>query len=275
MNNIYLPLVSICIPCYNAAGYIGETLRSALAQTYPNIEIIVCDDQSKDATVGIVRQFNDPRITLHINEKNLGHSGNYNKSLLSANGKYAKLLCADDLITPDCIEKQVRAFEDHPDDNIVMITGAKWVINDKGRELFKQKFPGNGVLDGKKAISMSVRRGRNLFGEPGLPLILVSAFRKTPGVIKENIYCNDLDLWCKILRLGNLVVVNEPLFMFRLATTSISSTVAWKQIKIVQKYFSLLHKDKSFGVSTMTYCIGWIMAGLMGFARNMVIVFLR
>jgi len=275
MANTSRPLVSICIPSYNAEDYIGDTLRSVLAQTYPNIEIIVCDDQSKDGTIDIVRQFGDPRITLHINKKNLGHSGNYNNALLHASGTYAKLLCNDDLIAPDCIEKQVRAFEEHPDDNIVMVTGAKWIINDKGRKLFVRKFPGEGVIDGKKAISMSVRRGRNIFGEPGLPLILASAFRRTPGVIKENLYCNDLDLWCKLLRLGNLVVVNEPLFMFRLAVTSLSSAFAWKQITIVPKYFSRLREDKSYGVSAATYRTGWIMAVLMGFARNLVFVFLR
>jgi len=275
MSNNPRPLVSICIPSYNAAAYIGDTLRSVLAQTYPNIEIIVCDDQSTDDTPDIIRQFDDPRITLHINEKNLGHSGNYNNALLHADGKYVKLLCNDDLITPDCIEKQVRAFEEHPDDNIVMVTGAKWIINDKGRKLFTQKFPGKGVIDGKKAISMSVRRGRNIFGEPGLPLILVSAFRRTPGVIKQNLYCNDLDLWCKLLRLGNLVVVNDPLFMFRLAVTSLSSTIAWRQIKVVPKYFSRLRKDKSYGVSAATCYAGWIMAVLMGLARNLAFVFLR
>ena len=277
MNNAPQPLVSICIPAYNAAAYIGETLRSALAQSYQNIEIIVCDNQSTDNTAEIVRQFNNPRITLHINEQNLGAAGNFIRSLSLVRGKYVKLLCADDLITPDCIEKQVRAFEEHPNDNIVMVTGAKIVINDKGKNLFVQKFPGKGVIDGKKAIAMSVRRGRNIFGEPGLPLMLTSAYRQIPEMIKDKdyVYCIDIDLWCKLLKLGNLVVVNEPLFKFRLAATSLSSGIAWRQIRIVQKYFSRLRDDKSLGITRATYCMGWIMAALMGAARNLTLMLFK
>ena len=72
------PLVSVCIPTYNNADYIEETMRSVLNQTYQNIELIIVDDQSEDGTVQVVKNVKDPRVKLFINEKNLGMSGNWN-----------------------------------------------------------------------------------------------------------------------------------------------------------------------------------------------------
>ena len=270
MNN---PLVSICIPCYNAADFIAETIQSVLDQTYQNIEIIICDDRSTDNTLDVVRRFEDKRIQLYENEKNLGCSGNYNRVLSYAKGKYTKLLCADDIITPTCIEKQMMAFEKHADKNIAMVTAYKYVINEKGKKLFIKRFPGKkGFLNGKKAIRKSVLYGTNIFGEPGLPLLKTSILNQTSGVIEDKYYtyCNDFDLWCKMLLLGNLYVINEPMFSFRIVSTSVTSNAGWKQAAILKNYFKLLHNDEKYGISTFTLFIGKIMVNIMTLARALV-----
>ncbi|MCL2027881.1 MAG: glycosyltransferase [Bacteroidales bacterium] len=271
------PLVSICIPCYNAAPFIGETLQSVLAQTYTNLEIIICDDQSKDNTIEIVKTFSDPRISIHVNEQNLGSSGNYNKALSYATGTYAKLFCADDLITPDCIEKQVRAFEENSDKNIVLVTAEKRIINQNGKHLFVKKFPGKGgIIDGKKVVQKSIRNGTNIIGEPGLPLMKTDVLRKTSGVIEDKYftYCNDFDLFCKMLLHGNLFVIKEPLFFFRIVTTSTTSKAGWQQAKVVKDYFTLLYQQKLHDISKATLLFGKFMVNVMTFARNMMYKFM-
>jgi GT2 family glycosyltransferase len=270
------PLVSICIPCYNAAPFIGETLLSVLAQTYTNLEIIVCDDKSKDNTLEVAKTFTDPRISIYVNEQNLGSSGNYNKALSYATGKYVKLLCADDLITPDCIEKQVRAFEEKKKKNIVLATAEKRIINENGKYLFTKKFPGKGVLKGKKAVQKSVRNGTNIFGEPGLPLMKTEVLRQTSGVIEDKYftYCNDFDLWCKVLLHGNLLVIKEPLFSFRIVSTSTTSQTGWKQAKVLKDFFTLLYQQKAYGITKRTLLFGKFMVNVMTFARNMVYRFM-
>ncbi|MDR0680803.1 MAG: glycosyltransferase [Dysgonamonadaceae bacterium] len=270
-------LVSICIPCYNAGKFIGDTVRSVLVQTYRNLEIIVCDDCSKDNTLQIVQSFTDPRITVYVNEHNLGCSGNYNHVLSYAKGKYVKLLCADDLITSDCIEKQVRAFEDNEGKNIVMVTASKYVINENGKRIFSKNFPGKGLIEGKKAIRRSVLYGTNIFGEPGLPLIKTDVLRKTSGVTEDKYYtyCNDFDLWCKILLHGNLFVINEPLFLFRIVSASVTASAGWRQAKILKDYWSFLCRQKIYDISNTTLFIGKIMIGAMTFARNVVYTFIK
>jgi glycosyltransferase involved in cell wall biosynthesis len=271
------PLVSICIPCYNDEKFIGDTIRAVLAQTYQNLKIIVCDDCSNDNTLQVAKSFPDPRMTVYVNEHNLGCSGNYNRALSYAQGKYVKLLCADDLITPGCIEKQVRAFEENEDKNIVMVTASKYVINENGKRVFSKNFPGKGCIEGKKAVRKSVLYGTNIFGEPGLPLLRTAVLRRTVGVTEDKYYtyCNDFDLWCKILLHGNLFVIQEPLFLFRIVGASETSRAGWRQAKIMKDYWTFLYRQKVYDISRSALFAGKIMIGAMTFARNMVYKFTK
>src|ERR1035438_1370812 len=106
-----LPLVSICIPTYNTGNYIAAAIQSVLDQTYTNLEIIITDNCSTDNTIEIINSFHDPRISYFRNDHNFGVEYNWNKSLKLAKGKYLKLLCADDIIYPDCIREQVSVME--------------------------------------------------------------------------------------------------------------------------------------------------------------------
>jgi len=270
------PFVSICIPCYNAAPYIGDALKSVLAQTYTNLEIIICDDCSTDNTVEVVRSFIDSRISLHLNTKNTGSSRNYNKVLSFVNGKYVKLLCADDMLMPDCIEKQVRIFETNEDKNIAFVTAEKRVIKENGKFLFVKKFPGKGgFYDGKKAVRKSVRYGTNIFGEPGLPLMKTEIFHQTAGVIEDDYYtyCNDFDLLCKMLLFGDLYVIKESLFLFRIVYPSTTSKTRWRQAMVVKDYFTLLYNQKQHNISTIDLLLGKWMVYIMMIARNIIFKF--
>ncbi len=106
------PLVSVIIPAYNAARFIAETLASAQAQTWPNLEIIVVDDGSTDETAAIVEAAaaTDPRITL-IRQANAGVAAARNRAIVNAKGEYVAPLDADDLWHPENVQAQVEALE--------------------------------------------------------------------------------------------------------------------------------------------------------------------
>lgn len=101
-------LVSIVIPVYNGATHIEETLRSALAQTWPDIETIVVDDGSQDSSVATVRRIFGSRIRL-IEEPHRGAAATRNTGLAAARGSWLQFLDCDDLLAPDKIERQMRA----------------------------------------------------------------------------------------------------------------------------------------------------------------------
>ncbi len=107
------PLATIGISTYNRAdGYLSEALRSALRQTYSNLEIIVSDNCSQDHTEELVRSFRDPRIRYFRQARNLGVNGNFNFCLEQARGSYFLLLHDDDLIDPDFIQVCMDAVGD-------------------------------------------------------------------------------------------------------------------------------------------------------------------
>src|SRR5262245_28337071 len=106
------PLVSVVIPAYNAEAYIATSLRSVTAQTYRNLEIIVVDDGSRDATATIVRSLaaDDPRIKLQ-QQQNAGVAAARNRGIEASSGDLVAPLDADDLWQPSKIERQVAVMQ--------------------------------------------------------------------------------------------------------------------------------------------------------------------
>ena len=143
-----LPKVSVMIPTYNQQQYIVRAIKSALAQNYPNLEVVISDDQSSDATAEVVKQFlleiNDPRVKYFRHERNLGILRNYCTTLYDcATGDWVINLDGDDFfVDPDFITDAVkRALSD---DRIILVfgnyaeyyEGTERVIN-----IFNRDFP--------------------------------------------------------------------------------------------------------------------------------------
>lgn len=114
------PLVSIIIPCYNKAQYLGETLDSVSAQTYPNIEVIVVDDDSPDNTKEIVDRYMQRMDNLnYIHQSNQGPSAARNNGIRASHGKYVMALDADDTLSATYVEKCAAYLESHPKTKLV------------------------------------------------------------------------------------------------------------------------------------------------------------
>lgn len=112
------PLVSVIVGVYNKERFVGECLRSVLAQTYPNWELIVVDDASADNSLAEVRRAisDDSRARILRRQANSGHPGvARNQALQEAQGKYVAFLDADDVWHSDKLERQVAFMERHPE----------------------------------------------------------------------------------------------------------------------------------------------------------------
>jgi glycosyltransferase involved in cell wall biosynthesis len=101
------PLVSVLIPVFNAAAFLAATLDSVLAQTWPNLEIIVVDDGSTDRSAEIIEQYRDRGVEV-IRQDNLGSTAARNRAFAASNGAFVQFLDHDDLIDPDKITIQMR-----------------------------------------------------------------------------------------------------------------------------------------------------------------------
>jgi glycosyltransferase involved in cell wall biosynthesis len=118
------PLVSILIPAYNAGQWIGETIRSALAQTWPCTEIIVVDDGSTDETLAIARRFESADVKV-LTVRHAGAAAARNTALSLSQGAYIQWLDADDLLSPTKIECQMQAAEQAASPRVLLSSG--WV----------------------------------------------------------------------------------------------------------------------------------------------------
>lgn len=107
-----LPLVSIVTPAYNQAEYLAETIESVLAQDYPNIEYIVLDDGSTDATPDVLSRYNG-RVRWERHE-NMGQARTLNKGWEMSRGEYVGYLSSDDLLKPDAISGLVNILKKTP-----------------------------------------------------------------------------------------------------------------------------------------------------------------
>jgi succinoglycan biosynthesis protein ExoO len=127
MDETVTPRVSVIVPAYNAASFLERALNSALAQTMPDLEVIVVDDASKDATLALAREVagRDPRVRVLHNEHNRGMYPTYNRAIDAARGDWIAALDADDVWLPERLERMlaVSAGEDAvSDDELILRT---------------------------------------------------------------------------------------------------------------------------------------------------------
>jgi glycosyltransferase involved in cell wall biosynthesis len=122
--------VSIIIPVYNAESYVADTLRSLLAQTYPDFEALIIDDGSPDRSIEVCQRFTDRRIRI-IRQSNRGLPGARNTGIRHAQGDYLAFLDADDLWTPDKLAKHVAHLQRSPQVGVSFSYSA--FINETGR----------------------------------------------------------------------------------------------------------------------------------------------
>ena len=110
------PLVSVGVPVFNGEAFLEDAIRSALAQTLDDLELILSDNASSDRTADICRDYaaRDPRVHYFRNPRNLGAAANYNLAFSHARGRYFKWLAHDDRMLPTYLAKTYRVLEERP-----------------------------------------------------------------------------------------------------------------------------------------------------------------
>ncbi|MEM8805224.1 MAG: glycosyltransferase family 2 protein [Cyanobacteria bacterium P01_G01_bin.38] len=125
------PLISVIIPTYNRPAYLKEAIASVVSQTYPHLEIIVSDDCSDESPQPIIEAFQDARLRLRRNPRNLGIGLNSTHAFAEAKGKYVASLNDDDRWDAHFLERLVRPLEGNP--ALVLAFCDYYVIDDRGQ----------------------------------------------------------------------------------------------------------------------------------------------
>jgi glycosyltransferase involved in cell wall biosynthesis len=222
-----VPLLTVAIPTYKGAAFIGAAIESVLAQTFRDFELLVIDDNSPDDTEAIVRRFVDPRIRYLRNSANLGPQGNWNRCLTEARGALFKLLPHDDLLMPTCLQRQVDALQADRAERYALVACARDVLGPTDRVLTRRGYPGGreGLIDGGEVMRSCVRRGTNLLGEPGAIMFRKSLADRVGPFDGSEGYVIDLDYWFRLLAHGDVYFIAEALSAFRVSNGSWSVAI--------------------------------------------------
>lgn len=223
------PLVSVVIPNYNAGKYIESCIFSVVNQSYRNVEIIVVDDGSTDASWDIITQLASDYTNIRAHRQgNLNAAIARNRGMEMANGKYLLFLDSDDMVTTESITELVRCAEGEEAD---LVIGNYALIDEKDQELRKCRFISTGAIN-ENPMSLV-----GMVPNPSNKL-----YRKQ--VIEENhiIWGNvrigqDLNFFLKYLMCCRRVSVTEEyIYKWRILQGSISNTFDFRIFDIVESF---------------------------------------
>ena len=203
------PLVTIAIPTRNRAALLRDSVASALAQTYPNVEVLVSNNASTDDTSAVLQSFNDPRVREIVNPENIGLIGNWNQCVQRAAGEYLVILSDDNLLQPTFLEKCVALLQREPGlpivaggFDIVMTTENRTVPAVLSRKL------DTGIWDGTN-ILVEHLRGNFSCGTLSAA-IRTDILRRIGGFPTDHMEGGEELVLCRIFLEGRAGLINEP-----------------------------------------------------------------
>lgn len=213
-----MPAVSIIMPAYNTAPYVGQAIRSALAQTFTDFELIVVDDGSKDETAEVVAAVGreDRRVRL-VRQANRGLAGARNTALRAARGELFALLDSDDVWEADFLAAQVAILDARPDVDIV--TGNGWYLDGPRHGQLARPYP-----DPRRDPELA-----SIIGDEWSVFIMSVVRRRVYtaiGPFDEDMRSNeDYDFWLRAAIAGFTFARNDrPLGHYRIRADSLSAS---------------------------------------------------
>ena len=225
------PKVTIGLPTRNRRAYLMETLSSALAQTFKDIEVVVSDDDSSDDTWEYLSSLKDPRIRAIRQSPHAGMVGNFNAVLNAATGDLFVLLNDDDVLDATAIEKLSSPFRMPTQGHDPSTIGLSWCgcidIDAEGRELWRTRSgpPMESAVDLIEGL-FSGTRGPHFSGV----LIRTSDAKSVGGYSDEFYDIADCANWGQVaLHYDHVVCVPEPLLRYRIHTSSMTGTAGCRQ----------------------------------------------
>lgn len=234
MNN---PIVTILMPVYNGALYLREAMDSIFAQSFTEFELLVINDGSTDNTLAILQSYNDERLRI-ITQQNAGVSAALNRGLLEAKGYFIARVDSDDVCATNRLEKQIQFLKTH-EDYVLIGSDADYMDKD-GEFVFYYQNTGHN----NEEIQQRYMEHCPFIHST---VIFVKSIVLQLGGYDTNAHLfEDYFLWIKLIKLGKVANLPEPLMNIRFNPESV--TIDDKDCS--PEYLSIKHKALQSGVLT-------------------------
>lgn len=267
--------VSICVVSYKSGAFVSETLDSIKNQTYKNIELIISDDGSTDDTVLICREWlsnNSDRFVhskLLTVEKNTGVTANCNRALAASHGEWWKIIAADDILLPDCIEKCINFVTNNPKVTFLFGNQIKFSGEFSTSSLEKEKVPFRAFL---LRDSMTAQKQYKIMSKlPGIggapaSFIKTEVLRSVGGFNPRFPMNEDSPLYIKLVREGyKLWYMDEYIVYRRVHEQSImhlreeNDLIGKAQVRYIEgEWYQYLAENSNWFWRRMAFFTRWL-----------------
>lgn len=238
------PLLTIAIPVYHRMekALAFAAIESALAETRPDLEILIIDDFTTDGTWERLRGIDDPRVRLLRNERNLGLFSNFNRCLDEARGRYVRILCSDDVLEPGTLDDELVVMARQPDIALLNTRGLR--IGPDGVVLGRQAaaLP-SGRYRGERGIAAVLRAnmgtGYNTLNYPSGVLLRKTAADAAGRFRADMRMSGDVEYFLRVLEVGDLGVMDRVGCRITVHPDQVGSRLSLEP-SIMQELFGLI-----------------------------------
>lgn len=247
------PLISICIPNYNYAKFIEETIESVLSQTYGNFEILIAENASTDNSLEVISRYKDPRIKILRNEVNVPLYQNISKCVSHAAGEIITILHSDDFYEPEFLAEVVKAYSQYSDKK-VFVTAVENFHDKQNAKLNFFPFNLPGVRSSREVLTRlacfnNIGNGVNVAFHRDI-------LNSNQLFAQDYRFSADYELWFRLAKHYDFVYIPKVLAHYRIHTSNLSHVASKNAdmfregIVIAQKYlnnpeyFNNIYKEK-------------------------------
>jgi len=220
-----MPKISVIIPTYNCAQYIGDAIKSVLDQSFKDYEIIIVDDGSTDDTKEMLNSFIADNIIQYIYQKNEGQSVARNNGILAARGEYIAFLDADDILLPESLQKREIVLSKHPEIAMVFSDyNEQYITNTIYSRLKRDNFEGlikDSTIRSNKKYSIISKSFIHKYFEFSISpvwtgtVMIRKALVKSIGLFKTDLRASeDTDYWLRIMEKYDIGYIDEALAVY-------------------------------------------------------------
>ena len=222
------PLVSILVANYNNGRFIADTLESAARQTYPNIEIVIVDDGSKDDSLKVIESFMashpEVKVKLFKNDDNRGCGRIKRQCVESSEGEYFCFLDPEDTMVPEAVATLMEVFKDHPEYGVVYCT--HFLCNEKLEPQSVSTYPGK-IPVGQSHLTSTEGH------ISALALCKRYVYHQTSGINASYQVSEDQDLYLKMEEIAPVFYVDKPMYFYR----KHDHNTSWNESKVFDNFY--------------------------------------
>jgi glycosyltransferase involved in cell wall biosynthesis len=245
-----LPVISVVIPIKNGQPYIAKTLESVIKSNSPNfrIEIIAIDNHSNDGTSEYLETITSTNIKVIRPKESLPIHENWTLAINAASGSFIKLLCADDILDPDCLSSQFEILASTTNHDVSAVFGTRNIIDEFDNPVWgvRQINLPEGSISGIVALKAIVRAGTNILGEPLTALFRTDAIKESMPWPAEHPYMLDLGGYLPILLTRKIYISSITCGSYRAHNGTLSRSLRKSQASQYIDFMIQLPLDLNF-----------------------------